>query len=348
MNEFTIDGQTYSNTRVFIIAEAGVNHNGDLALAKQLVDIAAKAKADAVKFQTFKAGSLVTKDAAKATYQQKNTQNEDSQFSMLKKLELSYEMHKELQDYCQQEGIIFLSTPFDEDSVDLLVDLDLPVFKIGSGDLTNIPMLEYVASKNIPLIISTGMSYLADVEEALIAIEGAGNPPVAVLHCVSNYPADDSDVNLHAMLTMKEAFGIPVGYSDHTPGIPISLAAVALGASIIEKHITIDRTLPGPDHRASLEPDEFAELVAGIRRIEQSIGTGRKVPSESEKNTADVARRSIFAKTDISAGTIITKDHIIMKRPSSGLPPKLVPYVLGLKAKHDISADTALSFEILE
>ncbi|MEA2031577.1 MAG: N-acetylneuraminate synthase, partial [candidate division Zixibacteria bacterium] len=251
--------------RTFIIAEAGVNHNGNLELAKQLVDIAAKAGADAVKFQTFKAEKVVTPDSPKADYQLQATEESESQYEMLRKLELSHEQHVELMSYCRKQKIIFMSTPFDRESADFLYELSVPVFKIGSGEITNLPFLEYVSGKGKPVILSTGMSYLSEVDEAVKVVRKAGCERFVLLHCVSNYPAAAQDVNLQAMHTMATAFQVPVGYSDHTLGIEVSMAAVALGACVIEKHFTIDRTLLGPDHQASLEPDELSAMVKGIR-----------------------------------------------------------------------------------
>jgi N-acetylneuraminate synthase len=250
---------------VFVIAEAGVNHNGDLKLARALIDVAVEAGADAVKFQTFRAERLATPDAPKAEYQVQTTGNAESQFEMLRRLELSADAHRELQAYCHERGIIFLSTPFDEEAVDLLDESGVAAFKISSGDLTNSPLLEHVASKGKPVILSTGMSELSELIEAVSVLNTAGCENPVLLHCVSNYPADPAEVNLRAMQTMRSAFDVPVGFSDHTQGIDVALAAVALGACVIEKHFTLDRTMPGPDHRASLEPTELRELVRSIR-----------------------------------------------------------------------------------
>jgi N,N'-diacetyllegionaminate synthase len=336
------------NAPCFIIAEAGVNHNGSLDLAKQLIDVAHDAGADAVKFQTFKAEKLVTESTPKAEYQQKNTGNDESQFAMLQRLELDEQAHLEIDNYCKAKGILFLSTAFDEDSADLLDSLNMPAFKVGSGELTNLPFLEYLARKEKPLIISTGMAYLTEVEEAIQAIEKVVDTPVALLHCVSNYPADDADTNLRAMQTMKQAFDTIVGYSDHTLGIDIPLAAVAMNASIIEKHFTLDRTLPGPDHKASLEPNELKAMVTGIRRIESAMGNGRKIPSKAELGTANVVRRSIIARVNISANTRLEQEHLVIKRPGNGLPSNMLPYIVGRVLRHDVNAGDLIQMELFD
>ena len=331
----------------FIIAEAGVNHNGSLELARQLVEVAARAGADAVKFQTFKAARLVTPDAPKADYQLQTTDAAESQYDMLRQLELSPEAHKELMAYCQRQGILFMSTPFDEESADFLADLGVAVFKIPSGEITNLPFLDHVAHKGKPMIVSTGMAYLGEVEAAVHIIEQAGNRSFVLLHCVSIYPADPADANLRAMQTMATAFGVPVGYSDHTPGIEVALAAVALGACVIEKHFTLDRSLPGPDHRASLEPDELTALVRGIRTVEAALGHGRREPAASEANTAAVARRSLVAAKDISAGTVLTEEMIAIKRPGTGLPPAMRPYLIGRTVQMTVPAGALFTLEML-
>lgn len=328
---------------VFVIAEAGVNHNGDLKMARALIDVAVEAGADAVKFQTFSADRLVTTDAPKAEYQLQTTGDAESQFEMLKRLELSADAHRELQSYCHERGIIFLSTPFDEEAVDLLDELGVPAFKISSGDLTNSTLLEYVASKGKPVIISTGMSELSELIEAVSVLNTAGCENPVLLHCVSNYPADPAEINLRAMNTMRSAFDVPVGFSDHTAGIHISLAAVALGACVIEKHFTLDRTLPGPDHRASLEPAELRELVRSIRSVESALGNGRKVPAASEIETAKAARRSLVAARNIPAGATLERDMVAMRRPGTGIPPAMLGTLLGRRAGRDIAAGTLLN-----
>lgn len=331
----------------FVIAEAGVNHNGDIHLAKQLVNVAADAGADAVKFQTFKAERVVSVNAPKAEYQLETTDTAESQLDMIRRLELSPDAHRELQAYCQERGILFMSTPFDKESVDLLDELGVPVFKIGSGEITNWPLLEYIAQKGKPIILSTGMSYLSEVDEAVRVIYETGNEELVLLHCVSNYPADPSDANLRAMQTMATAFQVPVGYSDHTPGIEVPLAAVALGACVIEKHFTLDKELPGPDHKASLEPEELVNMVRGIRIVELSLGHGRKVPADSESNTVAVARRSLVAAQDILAGTKLTEELIAIKRPGIGFPPAMHSYLIGRVVVDDVLADTVFSEEML-
>lgn len=335
------------SAHTFIIAEAGVNHNGSLELAKQLIDIAAKAGADAVKFQTFKAERVATQDAPKADYQLQTTEESESQFDMLRKLELSHEQHLELMSYCLKQKIIFMSTPFDKESADFLDEIGVPLFKIGSGEITNISFLEYVSRKGKPVILSTGMSFLSEVDEAVRTIRSAGCEKLALLHCVSNYPAAAEDINLRAMYTMTTAFQVPVGYSDHTLGIEVAIAAVALGACVIEKHFTIDSSLSGPDHQASFEPDELSAMVKGIRTVEAAMGHGRKEPAPSEAGTAAVARRSLVAARDITAGTILTKDMIDVKRPGTGLKPALLPFLVGQTAKSSIFAGTVFSLEML-
>jgi N-acetylneuraminate synthase len=333
---------------VFVIAEAGVNHNGDLKLARALIDVAVEAGADAVKFQTFQADRLVTHEAPKAEYQRRTTGDSESQFEMLRHLELSADAHRELQSYCYERGVIFLSTPFDEEAVDLLDELGVPAFKISSGDLTNSPLLEHVASKGKPVILSTGMSELSELIEAVSVLNTAGCENPVLLHCVSNYPADPTEVNLRAMQTMRSAFDLPVGFSDHTEGIDVALAAAALGACVIEKHFTLDRTLPGPDHRASLEPAELRELVRSIRRVETALGSGRKVPTASEIETAKVARRSLVAARDIPAGATLERDMVVMRRPGTGLSPAMLTTVLGRRVKQEISTGKILEENMFE
>ena len=332
----------------FIIAEAGVNHNGDAQLARQLVDAAAYAGADAVKFQTFKAARLVSDHAPKAEYQLQTTDAAESQLEMLRQLELSFEDHQGLQDYCKERNILFMSSPFGEESADLLFGLDVPLFKIPSGEITNLPFLTHVAQKGKPLIVSTGMANLGEVENAVNTIEAAASGGVILLHCVSNYPADPRDVNLRAMQIMASAFNVPVGYSDHTLGIEVSLAAVALGACVIEKHITLDNALPGPDHRASLKPEDFAGMVQGIRTVESAVmGHGRKEAVASEVSTAAAARKSLVAEQDIGVDTILTLDLIGIKRPGTGLPPAMRSYLIGRKARCDIPAGALIELEML-
>lgn len=330
--------------RCFIIAEAGVNHNGDINIAKKLVDKAKEAGVDAIKFQTFRAENLVTKEAPKAEYQ-KETTGDGSQFEMLKKLELSLEDHIILKKYCEEKGIMFISTPFDYESVDLLEKTDVLLYKVSSGDLTNLPLLSYIANKNKPIILSTGMANLGEVEEAVETISKAGNDRTILLHCTSNYPTAYEEVNLRAMLTMKEAFKLPVGYSDHTIGIEIPIAAVALGAKVIEKHFTLDRNMKGPDHRASIEPDELKIMVRSIRNIELAMGDGIKRCNKSEENTKSVARKSIVANRNINKDEIITINDVSFKRPEQGLKPKYIDLIIGKKARRNIYRDEFITFE---
>lgn len=331
----------------FIIAEAGVNHNGDLDLAKKLVEAAVAAGVDAIKFQTFKAEELVTRAAPKANYQ-KATTGEGNQYAMLKQLELSLEDHIILKNYCQEQGIIFLSTPFDFASADLLERLDLPFYKISSGDITNLPFLEYIAKKNRPVLLSTGMSNLGEVEAAVETMLGTGNQDLILLHCTSNYPTVFTDVNLRAMLTLQEAFKLPVGYSDHTLGIEVPIAAVALGARVIEKHFTLDRTMPGPDHRASLEPHELKAMVEKIRNVEKALGNGIKRCARGEEKNKLVSRKSIVAGRDIQQGEVITREMVQFKRPASGLAPGEINLVLGKKAKRGLEKDEIITLNDLE
>ena len=338
MKTFKIAGKLVGEgAPCFIIAEAGVNHNGDIKLARKLIDVAAKAGADAVKFQTFQAEELVTESAEKADYQKETTGSDESQFEMLKKLELSDRNYKELFTYYQKKGIIFLSTPFDQGSADFLDKLGLPALKIPSGEITNFPLLKHIAGKRKPVILSTGMSTLDEVGEAVEVLRKAGAAEIVLLHCVSCYPASIEDTNLRAMETLSRTFKLPVGLSDHTIGIHIPIAAVALGACIIEKHFTLDKNLPGPDHRASLEPDELREMVSAIRDIERAFGNGIKRPTAGEKETKKAARRSLVAEINIPAGSVITGDMLGIKRPGTGLEPKLINLVIGKKAKKSIA-----------
>jgi N,N'-diacetyllegionaminate synthase len=328
----------------FFIAELGVNHNGSLDLAKQLIDVAADAGADAVKFQTFKAEKLVTRSAARAKYQvDNNPDGPSSQFEMLKRLELSKADLLACQAYCAKRDIIFLSTPFDEESADLLEEANVDGFKVSSGDLTNLPFLAHLAGKGLPIILSTGMAHIGEVMDGVEIIRASGNPPLAILHCVSNYPAAPADANLRAMATMSAAFGVPIGWSDHTLGDAITLASVALGARIIEKHYTLDKNMEGPDHKASLEPDELKELIEKIRSIEASLGNGQKWPVQAELDTARVARRSIVSAELIKKGHVIAASDLVMKRPGTGLTPKMLPLIVGRTATRDIEADEMIT-----
>ncbi len=345
----TISGRKVGpGERCFVIAEAGVNHNGELSLARELIDAAKAAGADAVKFQTFRAERLVTRRAPTAAYQAHATGGEQTQFEMLKRLELSPEAHRELFAYCRARQVLFLSTPFDEEAVDRLVTLGVPALKLPSGEVTNLPLLGHAARTRLPLIVSTGMSSLDEVADAVRTIRASGGRELALLHCVSSYPADPTEANLRAMDTMRSAFGVAVGYSDHTLGIEVALAAVALGACIIEKHVTMSRSLPGPDHQASATPEELAALIKGIRAVEVSLGHGRKEPAASEAGTAAVARKSLVAAQDIPVGSRLTEAHVAAKRPGTGLPPSKLREVVGRVAARDIAADTVLTREMLQ
>lgn len=330
-----------------VIGEIGVNHNGSLDLAKKMIDVAVKAGADAVKFQTFSAEKLATRTAEKAEYQKKNDGEAGSQIEMLKRLELSKGDLEACQKYCKKVNMVFLSTPFDEEAADLLEEVGVEGYKVSSGDLTNLPLLAHMAAKGKPMIISTGMANMAETEEAVTTIRENGNPPLAILHCVSNYPAAPEEANLRAMDTLSAAFNVPVGWSDHTLGDAIALASIARGAKILEKHYTLDTNMPGPDHKASLEPAEFAELIRKIRDVEAALGDGVKRPQPSEFDTAKVARRSIVSACDIAKGTIIEEKHLICKRPGTGLAPRMIPLVVGRIAKVNIGRDSLIGLEYL-
>jgi len=332
-------------SKVFIIAEAGVNHNGRLDLAHQLIDAAKDAGADAVKFQTFKAENVVSKLADKAEYQKKTTGSDKSQLEMIKKLELSFGDFVKLKRYCNKKEIIFLSTPFDHQSIDFLYDL-IDIYKIPSGGIINYPYLKHIAAKNKPIIMSTGMANLGEVEEAINIIRSINSKAkISLLHCTNNYPTPYKEVNLKAMQTLAAAFKLPVGYSDHTLGIEVPVAAVAMGAKIIEKHFTLDKNLPGPDHRASLEPDELKEMVKAIRNIEMALGDGIKKPNKSEIEIMKVVRRSIIATRDIRVGEIIKETDITIKRPGTGILPKFKEIVIGMKLVSDIRQDEPFKWE---
>jgi N,N'-diacetyllegionaminate synthase len=324
-----------------IIAEAGVNHNGDMTLARQLIDVAAEAGADLVKFQTFTADAVITTHAEKAEYQNKATDADESQHAMIRKLELTRDMHKTLIGYCKSKGIQFFSTGFDTKSIDLLVELGLDSFKIPSGEITNLPYLRHVGQYGKPVILSTGMATLDEIGTALKILEKAGTlrSSITVLHCNTEYPTPMTDVNLRAMLTIQDAFDVQVGYSDHTLGVEVAIAAVALGASVIEKHITLDRQLPGPDHRASLEPDELKAMVVAIRNIEKAMGNGIKHPSPSEAKNIPIARKSIVATRAISKDEVFCANNISVKRPGTGLSPMCWDEVLGCKAPRSFEMD---------
>lgn len=316
---------------VYIIAEAGVNHNGSFDLACKLVDAAKAAGVDCIKFQTFKSNNLVSHTAQKAEYQ-KDTTGEGSQVDMLKKLELSYDEFLALKKYCDEVGICFLSTPFDFESIDFLNSIDMPFWKIPSGEVTNYPYLVALAKTGKPVVMSTGMCEMAEIEAAVKVLRDNGVDDIRLLHCNTEYPTPYEDVNLHAMQTMRDEFNLEVGYSDHTKGIEVPIAAVALGATIIEKHFTLDRNMEGPDHKASLEPNELTEMVQSIRHIEKALGTGEKTSSPSETKNKAVARKSIVAKKRIEAGEVFSEENITVKRPGSGINPMRWNEVLGAKA----------------
>jgi len=327
--------------KTLIIAEAGVNHNGSLELAKQLVASAAAAGADLVKFQSFITGKSISQGAPKADYQKSTTGVDESQYEMVRKLELSRADHEELIEECRRHGIGFFSTAFDTDSFDMLLELGLNQVKIPSGELTNLPLLRYMTRHGLPVILSTGMAGLGDIEAALNVIEQAGTPRslITVLHCTTEYPTPMEDVNLRAMVSLKTAFGVDVGYSDHSPGIEIPIAAVALGATVIEKHFTLDRQLPGPDHQASLEPHELKAMVDAIRNIERALGDGIKRPSRSELKNQPIARKSLVATRTIRAGEVFSADNLGAKRPGTGISPTRWDGVIGRPARRDFDTD---------
>ena len=324
---------------VFVIAEAGVNHNGSLELAKKLVDAAKDAGADCVKFQTFVSKNIVSKNAIKAEYQKQQTEPQESQQDMLKKLELSFDEFVELNEYCKSKSIEFMSTAFDFESIDFLDGLEMGTWKIPSGDITNLPYLIKIANLNKPVILSTGMSTMEDIRSAIKALKENGAAELTVLHCTTEYPTPFEDVNLRAMNTIKEEFGVKVGYSDHTKGIEVPIAAVAIGATVIEKHFTLDRNMEGPDHKASLEPNELKAMVDSIRHIELALGNGMKQPAESEKKNMAVARKSIIASKDIEAGEIFTEENLTVKRPGDGISPMRWFDIIGKSAPRDFEED---------
>jgi len=329
---------------VFIIAEAGVNHNGSIKIAKDLINVAVESGADAVKFQTFKAEKLVSKTAEKADYQKKTTEASESQFDMLKKLELDVEAHQELLVYCQEKNIMFLSTPFDHDSINMLNDLGLETFKIPSGEITNLPYLRHVGSLNKKVVLSTGMSNLKEISDALTILTNAGtlNENITVLHANTMYPTPMEDVNLNAMQTIHKEFGVAVGYSDHTLGIEVDIAAVAMGASIIEKHFTLDKGMEGPDHKASLEPEELKAMVSAIRNIEKALGSNEKILSPSEEINLNIARKSIVASCPIRKGELLSEKNISTKRPGTGISPMNWDEIIGVVATKDYQTDEAI------
>ena len=333
--------------KVLIIAEAGVNHNGDLNLAKKMIDVAFEAGADIIKFQTAIPELVMSNSAPKAEYQTKNTEINESQLEMSKKIHLPLSDYKELKSYCEEVGIKFLSTPFDHVSIDLLSDLGQDIFKIPSGEITNLPYLKKVANLKTKIIISTGMSNLSEIEFALdiLVQNGSTLDNIIVLHCNTDYPSPYEDVNLLAMNTIKNAFGVRVGYSDHTPGIEVPIAAVALGAEVIEKHFTLDKKMAGPDHLASLNPKELREMIIAIRNIEIALGSGKKIPTPSESKNLNIARRSIHLLNNVQEGTILNEEHLIMKRPGNGISPVLINNIIGKKLKKSFPKDHMLTFD---
>ena len=328
-------------TKTFIIAEAGVTHNGLLELAKKLVDVAVEAGADAVKFQTFNADKLVNKGAQKAEYQKRTTSAKESQYEMIKKLELDENAHRELVSYCAQKKIMFLSTPFDHGSIELLNSLNMPIFKVPSGEITNLPYLRHIGRLGKEVILSTGMANLGEIEAALgILVQGGVTlDKITVLHATTEYPCPIEEVNLRAMQTIRAAFGVKVGYSDHTQGIEVPIAAVAMGAYVIEKHLTLDRGMEGPDHKASLEPEELKMMVKAIRHIEQALGDGIKKPSKSENKNINIARKSIVASREIKAGEPFSVENMTIKRPGNGISPMRWDEIIGKVAHRGYAVD---------
>jgi N,N'-diacetyllegionaminate synthase len=328
-----------------VIAEAGVNHNGSLELAFKLIDVASDAGADVVKFQTFKAENLVTQSAAKADYQLGTTDVKETQFEMIKKLELSYDIHLKLISKCKEKGIRFSSTGFDTSSVDVLIELGVDFLKVPSGEITNLPYLRHLGSKGLPIILSTGMCTMLEVNNALEILKQSGSKKsdITVLHCNTEYPTPMEDVNLRAMLSMEKELGVKVGYSDHTVGIEVPVAAVAMGATVIEKHFTLDREMDGPDHAASLEPSELKQMVDSIRNIEKAMGDGQKKPSKSEEANIGVVRKSIVASKNIKVGEKFTEENLAVKRPGTGMSALKWDALLGLEANKDFQADDLIS-----
>lgn len=331
----------------FIIAEAGINHNGDITLAKKLVDASVKAGADAVKFQTFKAEGVVTRNTDIPPYAKKNIGKNLKQYDMIKKLELTYDEFKKLKNYCDRKNIIFLSTPHSLDAIDFLYDL-VPAYKFGSGDLTSIPILEHAAKKGKPMILGTGMATLTEVKNSIKAINKIGNNKIIALHCTTNYPCPIKEVNLRAMITMQKNLDCLIGYSDHTIGTTIPIMAATLGAVIIEKHFTLDRKMRGPDHKASLEPQELKQMIVEIRNVEKALGDYKKKPTLSEKKIMKLVRKSIVATKDIKQGVIIKKNMLTFKRPGTGMQPSKIDKIIGKKTKHLIKKDELINYDMVE
>lgn len=332
---------------IIIIAEAGVNHNGSLAAAKQMVLAARNAGADYIKFQTFSPEKLVSVYAEKAEYQKQTTGTEESQLEMLKKLALTQEDFLELKTYCRQQGIGFLSTPFDLDSIHFLDKLNMDFWKLPSGEITNLPYLLEIARTEKPVVMSTGMCGMEEIGQAVDCLKKAGTPEITLLHCNTEYPTPMEDVNLKAMITMEKEFSLPVGYSDHTQGIEIPVAAAALGACVLEKHFTLDRGMEGPDHQASLEPEELKAMVAAVRNVEEALGSGKKEPSQSEQKNRAVARKSIVAKCRIKKGERFSEENLTVKRPGTGISPMRWPELMGQTADRDYAEDELIGKDIL-
>ena len=342
---FNIGSQTISQASpVYIIAEAGVNHNGSVELAERLIEAACSSGANAIKFQTYKSEKLASSAAKKAAYQMASGNGNQSQLEMLKSLELSYEEFAYLQKVCEKKGVEFLSTPFDLESADFLHTLGVAAFKIGSGDITNLPLIKKVSAFQLPIILSTGMSGLKEIEEALNWIQ---HEDVSLLHCTSSYPAPSAELNLRAIVTLNTAFQKITGYSDHTLGFEAAVASVVLGAKLIEKHITLDHSLPGPDHQASLNPKQFTQFIRSIRKTEESLGTGIKSCSSSELDTKEAARKSLIVTSALSAGDFLSKNHLAIKRPGNGVPPKYYSSILGKRIKKEKKADEPLYWDDL-
>ncbi len=333
----------------FIVAEIGINHNGDVNLAKRMVDTAAECGVDAVKFQTFKAEGFVASTSGSYTYRSQGKEVTESMYEMFKRLEFSEEEWKVIFEYCKDREITFFSTPQNPSDLDFLLSLvRLPVIKVGSDDLTNLPLLEYYASKRLPMILSAGMAVIGEIEDAINAVRSAGNDDLIILHCVSSYPADAGEVNLREMKTIEQAFGVIAGFSDHTIGPVAAIGAVALGAKVIEKHFTLDKDLPGPDHWFSANPQELREMVNNVRFIEKALGSSVIAPTQKEQEMRSIARRSIAAKGDIGKGEIITEEMLTVKRPGTGIPPKFISYIVGRKAKAAIMKDELIDLSKVE
>ena len=349
LQKIFIENRIISETSpVFIIAEAGVNHNGDLKMARELIEKAAACGADCIKFQTFSAERIATKSAPKAKYQLQTTDATESQLDMLKKIELSPEHHMELKKFAEESNMIFMSTPFNFEDIDLLESIGISAYKIGSGQIIELPFLRRIAETGKPVLLSTGMADMDEIEEALKAIRETGNEQVILLQCTTNYPSRIEDANLRVIPAFQSAFGTLTGYSDHTVGEEAAISSVALGARVIEKHFTLDNNLPGPDHSSSITPDKLKSLVEKIRRAESSLGRAEKAPADIEKENAVGVRRSIVASRNIKNGEIVNKDNITFKRPATGISPRLYDRIIGKKAARDISSDEILQMDMVQ